>query len=277
MFEIFQEEKIVTVFMLFFLGFSIFIRVFLGALYGKMIRETDNMAATDNRLLKQCKIKFANCYQLNNGVSNIPVFVDKFLNRLALGPFSFVTMYHLSGQAMLLSVVCAGIGICKCIMDGRMLGEILPFYIVSFMGLYLYFSISTVVDIKGKKRVLKVNLVDYLENHLSARIGVTEQDMQMLYGKNPGRNRNVGIASNYGKRTIELVPINRNTTAVNRERESIIANTDGVEAWTVAAERETPEEWGMPERESVGRERKNMEAQVTAEELEALLQEFLLV
>ena len=275
MFEIFQEEKIVTAFMLFFLGFSIFSRVLLGALYGKMIRETDNMAATDNRLLKQCKIKFANCYQLNNGVSNIPVFVDKFLNRLALGPFSFGTMYHLSGQAMLLSVVCAGIGICKCIMDGRMLGEILPFYIVSFMGLYLYFSVSTVVDIKGKKRVLKVNLVDYLENHLSARIGVTEQDMEMLYGKTYSRNRHGRLSGDYGRRTIELVPINRKVTEADVERERLTEKAGETEGFLAAVEQDEPEEWGMPNRKSTYRERE--ESQVTAEELEALLREFLLV
>ena len=77
---------------------------------------------------------------------------------------------------MLFSIVFAGVGICKGIMGGRMLGEILPFYIVSFLGMYLYFSLSAMVDIKGKRRILKTNLIDYLENHLSGRIPVTEQD-----------------------------------------------------------------------------------------------------
>lgn len=183
MFAIFQEEKIISVFMGLFLVLSILTRLGLGLLYQRMIRETDNMAATNNKLLKQCKLKFANCFQLNNGVANIPVFVDKFLNRLKVGPLSFDGIYHLSGQLMLLSVVCSGIGVAKSIINGRMLGEILPFYIVSFLGLYLYFSVSNIVDAKGKKRVLKVNLVDYLENHLSARIDVTKQDIQMLYGE----------------------------------------------------------------------------------------------
>ena len=259
MFRIFQEEKIITICMLSFLGISIFIRVLLGLLYQNMIREADNMVATENKLLKQCKMKFANCYQLNNGVANIPVFVDKFLNRLALGPFSFGTLYHLSGQSMLLSVVCAGIGVCKCIMDGRMLGEILPFYIVSFLGLYLYFSISTVVDIKGKKRILKVNLVDYLENHLSARINVTAQDMEMLYGKRGSGRRSARLQQDYGKRTIELVPINRNLPVEDVEQEVAVSKKEeGTEEW--ATRRQVAEE-----------------KSVTAEELEALLQEFLMV
>jgi hypothetical protein len=162
---------------------SILLRVFLAALYQKMIHETDNMATTNNKLLKQCKLKFANCYQLNNGVSNISVFVEKFMNRLAIGPFSFRLFYHLSGQLMLLSVIFSGIGVCRSIVKGCMFGEILPFYIFSLLELYLYFAITTILDIKGKRKFLKVNLIDYLENHLSNRMQVTRDDMRMLYGE----------------------------------------------------------------------------------------------
>lgn len=240
MFEIFKEEWIVAAFMLFFMGLSIFLRLLLGMLYQNMIKEADNMASTGNQLLKQCKLKFANCYQLNNGVANIPVFVDKFLNRLALGPLSFESMYHLSGQTMLLSIVSAGIGICRSILKGRMLGEILPFYIVSCVGLYLYFSVSAVVDVRGKRRVLKVNLVDYLENHLSARMDVTEGDMELLYGaqrKERGSRRG-RLTENQGRRTVELMPIGGQITATPRRQ---------------------------PEQEEA----------VSEEELEALLKEFL--
>lgn len=203
MFDIFKEDPAVTAAILGFMAGSILIRIAMGLLYRGMIRDSDNMATTDNRMLRQCKLKFANCYQLNNGVSNIPVFVDKFLNRLAIGPFSFETLYHLSGQSMLLAVIFAGVGVCRAIIRGRTLGEILPFYIACFMGLYLYFSVSNLVDLKGKRRVLKVNLVDYLENHLSSRIGVTENDLNMLYGEGlPGR----GVMP-VRRRTVELMPI----------------------------------------------------------------------
>ena len=240
MFQIFQEELVVTIFMMSFLVLSIFLRTLLGFLYQNMIKETDNMASTENKLLKQCKLKFANCYQLNNGVANIPIFVDKFINRLSLGPFSFSTIYHLSGQAMLLSVVSSGVGVCRSILSGKMLGEILPFYIVSFVGLYLYFSVSTVVDIKGKRRVLKVNLVDYLENHLSGRIDVTESDMEMLFGAGRayGGERRQRLSGSTGRRTVELMPIGGRITAAPTE---------------------------LP----------NADVTVTEEELEALLREFL--
>lgn len=183
MFEIFQSEKIISVLMGLFLALGILLRLTLGFLYQRLIKEADNMSATENKQLKQCKLKFAHCFQLNRGVSNIPVFVDKFLNRLSLGNITFDFLYHASGQLVLLSVVCAGVGVCKSIVLGRSFAQIMPFYIVSFLGIYLFFSVSAIVDVRGKRRILKVNLVDYLENHLSSRIGVTDRDIKMLYGK----------------------------------------------------------------------------------------------
>ena len=255
MFTIFKEEKVITAGILVFLCLSVLVRLMLAWMYHTMIRETDNMATTGNRLLKQCKVKFANCYQLNGGVSNIPVFVDKFLNRLSFGHLSFDAWYHLSGQCMLFSVIFAGVGICKGILDGRMLGEILPFYIASVLGLYLYFSLSALVDIKGKRRVLKTNLIDYLENHLSGRIPVTEQDYERLYGasKLPGR------------RTVELMPI-RGRAAQPQE----MVRETGREVFST--EHEMPgkmEDRGMAQQDETSR--------VTEEELQALLQELLTV
>ena len=124
MFTIFKEEKVITAGILVFLCLSVLVRLMLAWMYHTMIRETDNMATTGNRLLKQCKVKFANCYQLNGGVSNIPVFVDKFLNRLSFGHLSFDAWYHLSGQCMLFSVIFAGVGICK--VPGRRTVELMP-------------------------------------------------------------------------------------------------------------------------------------------------------
>ena len=255
MFTIFKEEKVITAGILVFLCLSVLVRLMLAWMYHTMIRETDNMATTGNRLLKPCKVKFANCYQLNGGVANIPVFVDKFLNRLSFGHLSFDAWYHLSGQCMLFSVVFAGVGICKGILDGRMLGEILPFYIVSFLELYLYFSLSALVDIKGKQRVLKTNLIDYLENHLSGRIPVTEQDYERLYGasKLPGR------------RTVELMPI-RGRAAQPQE----MVRETGREVFSTEHE--------MPGKmEDRGMDQQDESSRVTEEELQALLQELLTV
>lgn len=282
MFEIFMEEKVLTALMLSFLVLSIFLRIFLGLLYQNMIRETDNMATTKNKMLKQCKLKFANCYQLSNGVANIPVFVDKFLNRLKFGHLSFSMLYHLSGQAMLLSVVFSGAGIASSITRGKTLGDILPFYIVSFLGLYIYFSVSTIVDVKGRKRILKVNLVDYLENHLSPRIDVTKQDIEMLYGEEvfdgvSGMTKRLSSPQNLrsargstftdgrGKKTVELMPISGRLTPEEKRDLRAVAEQFG----------ENREEPGQSRQDQEAPKDSLSRTSASEEELEALLREFL--
>ena len=97
-----------------------------------------------------------------------------------MGKFYVSTWKHFSGQLVLLSVFAAGLGACLGIMDGKTLGEILPFYIVSMLDLYIYFAVSGFVDIEEKKRVLKINLVDYLENHMGNKLEDLEHSIKRL-------------------------------------------------------------------------------------------------
>ena len=164
----FQKELLLSSLMFVFLVCSILGKIMLGVLYQNMIKETENMRATKNKRLKQCKLKFVNCYRLNHGVANVPVFVDKYLNQMKIGPVSVNTFYHLCGQTMLLSVLCGSIT------KSAGLFAVLPYYIVSFLGLYLHFAVSAVMDIRGRRRVLKINLVDFLENHMSMQLAEAE-------------------------------------------------------------------------------------------------------
>ena len=74
---------------------------------------------------------------------------------------------------MLGSVFMSGIGICTGIIDGMTLGALLPYYVISLFGLYVYFSVSSLVDVAGKRKILKTNLVDYLENHMVNHLNIT--------------------------------------------------------------------------------------------------------
>lgn len=178
--ELFAEQNLASAAMIVCFGISIGLKVMLCGLYNQLIKETDNLSITNNRQLKQCRTKFTNCYEMNQAIANVSVFVDKFISRLRFGPISYSALDHLSGQFMLLSVVSSGVGICRSIEKGRSLGEILPFYIVSFAELYLYFSLMALCDIRALKELLKINLVDSLENHLIPRILETGKNVEML-------------------------------------------------------------------------------------------------
>ena len=159
---------------------SILCQILPGVIYRRLIRETENMSATKNKSLQQLKLKFTSCRQLHETIPNVSVFVDKFLNQISLGKIPVSFFRHLSGQLTLLSVLVAGIGACICIVQEESFLTIAPFYLVSFLGLYLYFATASLVDLPGKASILRTNLIDYLENHLANRLEQTRLDMRMV-------------------------------------------------------------------------------------------------
>lgn len=176
----FTEHKILVGAILVLFIFSLLCQIIIGFLYQNMIKETYNMSSTENKMLKACKLKFTNRYELHEKVANIPVFVDKFIHGIRLGALPVKSLHHLGGQLLLLCVFLAGAGACRAIITEKTIGEILAFYILSFVMLYAYFAISAAVDIKGKKEVLKTNLIDYLENNISVRIPQSKKEQERL-------------------------------------------------------------------------------------------------
>lgn len=48
-----------------FMALGILYQVAIGVIYQRMIQQADTLSGTDNKLLKQCKERFINCYKLN--------------------------------------------------------------------------------------------------------------------------------------------------------------------------------------------------------------------
>lgn len=172
------DHSFIILLTLILMAIGILYQVAIGVIYQKMIQATDTLSGTENKLLTQCKERFINCYKLNGGVANISVFVDKFINRIRVCGMSMSFMKHLSGQLMLAGVFVAGFGVCKGIIEGRRFVELLPFYIISLLGIYLYLSIMSIVDMPNRRKMLKTNITDYLENTVAQRLehGIMEKE-----------------------------------------------------------------------------------------------------
>lgn len=180
MFTLFFRHKNYMIAILILLLLSIICQIVMGVIYHKLIWETENMSATTNRNLQKLKIKFTSCRQLHESVPNVPVFVDKFINQIKVGRLPLSFLKHVSGQLTLLAVLVAGIGACMGIIHNENFFQIAPFYLISFLGLYGYFAVSSLVDIPGKIKILRTNLIDYLENHLASRLEQTQLDLRMI-------------------------------------------------------------------------------------------------
>ena len=177
---LFTEHKMLVIAILVLFIFSLLCQVAAGFFFQNMLKETHNMSSTKNKMLKACKLRFVNRYELHDKVANTPVFVDKFLYDLKWGPLPVKGLQHFSGQLILLSVFLTGVGACFGIIAEETLGQIFSYYILSFVMLYAYFAISAAVDVKGKQEALKTNLIDYLENNVSVRIPQSKKDGERL-------------------------------------------------------------------------------------------------
>jgi len=100
---------------------------------------------------------------------------------------------------VLLSILLSGIGACSGIVTGESVLYIVPYYVISFLGLYCYFVISSLVDISGKTQILRTNLIDYLENHLVNRLEQTTLDLKLVQGEESEKKEGVAQKTEDGQ------------------------------------------------------------------------------
>lgn len=175
MFDIFERHPYLSITIVTIVLISIILQMIIGNVLGRMVNEAENMASTENKQLKQCKLKFVNCYKLNEGMGNVTVFVERFLEKIEIGKIKITTLHRISGQLILFAVLLAGIGAARGIVLDETIGQILPFYVIAFLGLYLYYVSTSFAGVEEKKLSLKFSLVDYLENHMVGRLKQTEE------------------------------------------------------------------------------------------------------
>ena len=128
---------------------------------------------------------------------------------------------------MLLAILVAGIGACLGISRGENFFTIVPFYVISFLGLYCYFAVSSLIDIPSKTRILRTNLVDYLENHMAGRLKQTQSDMQLINMDEPDditSSKNRSISSTENARNSNKQPDTQNSPAFSKSEAEELEN-----------------------------------------------------
>lgn len=175
MFEIFIRHPYLSAGIVTVICVSVVLQIIIGNVLGRMVFEAENMASTENKQLKQCKLKFVNCYKMNEGMGNVTVFVERFLEKISIGRVKITSVHRISAQLMLFAVLLSGIGAARGIVLGETIGQVLPFYVMAFLGLYVYYVSTSFAGIEEKKLSLKFSLVDYLENHMVGRLKQTEE------------------------------------------------------------------------------------------------------
>ncbi len=184
MFQILWAEPICSMGMFVCFSLSIAGLVLLAAKYVGYIKEAENMSIAKRKELRAIKTKFLNSYVRQDVTEeekytlsehvNVEVFVDKAINKIKIGGLRPYLWRFLCGQSLIAGIVFAGAGIMRSILAGKSFGEISVFYLLSFVEIYVYFSVVSICNFEGKDRQLRLTIVEYLENHMVNRIRVAQ-------------------------------------------------------------------------------------------------------
>lgn len=180
MFQILWVEKACTLGMLLFFAIGTGILLFLAARYRGLMKDAENMSITKRKELKAIKTKFFHSYGKKETEEdlgfyeqvNVTVFVDKAVEKLKFCGLKPRKWKFLSGQCILASIVFAGCGIFRSIVAGKTFREFSPFYLFAGVALYLYFSVQSICNLETMDKMLRLSIVEYIENHMVNRVQI---------------------------------------------------------------------------------------------------------
>ena len=204
MFQILWSENVCSIGMFCFFAASILTLIFLAVKYNRFIKDAENMSITKRKELKAIKTKFLNSYGKKETEDedyfiqeqiNVEVFVDKAVNKLKICGQKPHIWKFISVQLLLISIVFAGVGSFRGIIASMSFREISPFYLIAFLELYVYFSAVSICDFEGKDKLLRLTIIEYIENHMLNRIKIAkafqaeEKVIQMLEEEQKKQNK----------------------------------------------------------------------------------------
>ncbi len=151
-------------------GVGLILRFILELVHIYLVAESDNMGATKNNTLKHMKMKFETCYKLKIGVNNVDTFVDKNSLRYRFCGILLSTWESLSGQVLLLNFLIVPVSTVFGVVFDCGQEEIINTGAVGILTGSVLILVDRMVNLPAKKKSIRLNLMDYLENFCKVRL-----------------------------------------------------------------------------------------------------------
>lgn len=151
-------------------GLGLLVRLIVNLVYRHLVKESENPAEAKNKLLKLMKLRFEACYRAKIGVNNVDTFVDKSVLKYRFCGVLLSTWDNFCGQVLFLNLlivpVCAVFGVAfGCGQD-----VVLMTGAVGIMTSAILILVDKSINLPAKKKMLRLNLLDYLENFCKVRL-----------------------------------------------------------------------------------------------------------
>ncbi len=164
------EHNIIIYAMFVLFGLGLLLKIILAILYHQLIKASKEMAVSENKLMKQIRLRFDTCYKIKLGVHNVDSFVDKYVYTHKYCGISLYTLENLSGQITMICLLFTLFGgmaafLLECGQD-----VILSTLTVGSSTVLLLIACDMLLSLSAKQKLLRVHMKDYLENNLKAKL-----------------------------------------------------------------------------------------------------------
>lgn len=178
-------------------GVGIFLKVMVSLLYSMLIRASDKMGASKNKLMKLIRLKFETCYKLRIGVHNVETFVDKYIYKYRFLGILLSTWENFSGQILILCMFCGTVGVIAALIYNAGRFAVWSTLFSAVMASIFLVTMDSILNLEGKKKHLRINIVDYLDNYLKIRL--QQEYMPDLFPRTVSANEMQKVISHFPK------------------------------------------------------------------------------
>ncbi|MFV0342088.1 MAG: hypothetical protein ACK5JH_04245 [Anaerocolumna sp.] len=174
-------DKNVFIYIMFgLLGGGIFLKLILTIIYSRLVKASDNMSTSKNKLTKTMKKKFEACFKLKIGVNNVDIFVDKYVYRQRFCGILLSTWDNICGQILILCLLIGSISTIMGLVYECGKQQILSTFSVGILTSGLLIFLEGLTNIGAKKELLRLNMKDYLENILKVRLEQENESPELI-------------------------------------------------------------------------------------------------
>ena len=164
------DKNILAFLMAVFCGLGILVRFIIYGIYRNLIKASDNMANSTNKLLKLIKMKFEACYKLKIGVNNVDIFVDKYMYKYKFCGILLYTWENISGQFLILCLLTGAVGSGLAVYYECGRTAVLSTFFIGLFTSALLIIFESFLNLPAKRNVVRINIWDYLENMLKVKL-----------------------------------------------------------------------------------------------------------
>lgn len=169
------EQNVLIYGMVGLCGVGIFLKMILGAVYANLLRASDKMDTSKNKLMKGLRTKFETNYVQDRGVNNVDSFVDKYVYQYKVCGILLHTWETLCAQLLLICMLIGSIGAILGLIYECGKRTILFTFFVGITTSAILVIIDNLLNLSTKRNMIKTNIQDYLENSLKVRLETKEK------------------------------------------------------------------------------------------------------